>query len=438
MSNHILSVVGLIKYFEFKEGLTSRSVKKVRAVDGVNFRILKGESVGLVGESGCGKTTVGKCVLGLLKPTEGFILFDTPSKIVEKASVMNDVSSFRGDDQLITLLQSHSVQGKNKKDMKRLRRRMQVINQDPYASLDPRFSVKDIVGEPLVIHDVCKGRELSKRVLRLIERVGLQKEHLLRFPHELSGGQRQRIVVARALTLNPELLVLDEPTSALDVSVQSQVLNLLLELQREQGLTYLMISHDLKVIRYMCDRVFVMYLGVIVEEGPTEQIFSKPLHPYTKALISALPSLNSEDKKNLVLLRGEVPKTVDPPLGCRFHPRCPVATNECGWDAKDLQKMLEESVLAELKKIGVVRMLPEAFTLKLRFKNGTSTSNISKLIQNILRDNVRNTLVTQNILKITSQKKEVTITMTGKPQPPIIDIGDRRRVQCVLYSQKRD
>jgi len=295
-----LEVKGLKKYFPIKGGVLSRAVGYVRAVDGVNFCIEEGETLGLVGESGCGKTTVGRTILRLIEPTEGEIYFD-------------------GQD-LMKL---------DEKRMREIRRKMQIVFQDPFASLNPRMTVKRIVGEPLVINHLAKGAKLNRRVLALLERVGLKPEHMNRYPHEFSGGQRQRIGIARALALNPKFIVLDEPTSALDVSVQAQALNLLEDLQQEMGLTYLFVSHDLSVIKHVSDHVAVMYVGKLVETGPIQEVFRHPMNPYTKALFSAVPIPDPERKRKRIILTGDVPSPINPPSGCRFHPRCPQAMPKC-------------------------------------------------------------------------------------------------------------
>jgi len=265
----------------------------IKALDGVNFQIIRKETFGLVGESGCGKSTLARTLLRLLEPTEGKALF-------------------RG----------RNIYQMNSKELKALRRQVQIVFQDPFTSLDPRMTIENALSEPLYTHGVAKKAERIEIIREVIENVGLMKEHLRRYPHEFSGGQRQRIAIARVLVLKPEFLVLDEPTSALDVSVQSQILNLLMELRERFELTCLFISHDLGVIRYLCDRVGIMYLSKIVEIGDAEEIFEAPKHPYTQALVSSILPINPEMKKERIILRGEVPSPINPPSGCRFHPRC--------------------------------------------------------------------------------------------------------------------
>jgi oligopeptide/dipeptide ABC transporter ATP-binding protein len=304
-SSDILKVDDLYKYFPV-EGTD----KVLRAVDGVSFDIKRGETLGLVGESGCGKSTVGRCILRLYEPTSGRIEFETID---------------------ITALSAG--------ELRRLRREMQIIFQDPYSSLDPRLNILSIVAEPLVIHGVGNKRERREHVADLMGKVGLDPAYMDRFPHEFSGGQRQRIGIARALALNPKLIVCDEPVSALDVSVQAQVVNLLQDLQDELGLTYLFISHGLAVVEHISDRVAVMYLGKIVEIGNAADLYADPLHPYTKALLSAIPIPDPKQKRDRIMLKGDVPTPIDPPSGCRFRTRCPWAIDECAKVVPELREI---------------------------------------------------------------------------------------------------
>lgn len=300
----LLEVRNLKKYFPIERGFFRRVVGHVRAVDGVDFFIREGETLGLVGESGCGKTTTGRLILRAIKPTEGEVLF-------------------RKDGEMVNITQIP------KKEMKVLRREMQIIFQDPFSSLNPRMTVMDIVSEPLVIHGIAKGSELKSQVRELLEAVGLKAQHMNRYPYAFSGGQRQRIGIARALALRPKLVVADEPVSALDVSVQAQVLNLLHDLQQEFGLTYLFIAHDLSVVEHISERVAVMYLGNIVELAAADELYANPMHPYTEALLSAVPRTDPDQVTQRILLPGDVPDPSAPPPGCKFHPRCRYAHDIC-------------------------------------------------------------------------------------------------------------
>ncbi len=298
----LVEIQSLKKYFPIRKGVLQREVERVHAVDDVTLSIAKGETVGLVGESGCGKSTLGRCVVRLLKPTEGDIVF-----------------------------QGQSIGTLGPRALRPLRREMQMVFQDPYASLNPRKRVGSIIGDPLKIHGLGNAKERKKQVEELLETVGLSPEHYNRFPHEFSGGQRQRIGVARALALRPKLIVADEPVSALDVSIQAQMINLLESLQDDFGLTYIFIAHDLGVVRHVSDRIAVMYLGKLVELSPAEELYSRPIMPYTEALLSAVPIPDPDlsEKRERIVLEGDVPSPIHPPSGCRFHPRCRYATDIC-------------------------------------------------------------------------------------------------------------
>jgi peptide/nickel transport system ATP-binding protein len=300
----LLEVRNLKKYFPIQRGLFRQVIGHVRAVDGVNFFIREGETLGLVGESGCGKTTTGRLILRAIEPTEGEVLYRKNGEMVNIARV-------------------------SKKEMKAFRREMQIIFQDPFSSLNPRMTVMDIISEPLVIHGIAKGSELKAQVRELLEAVGLKAQHMNRYPYAFSGGQRQRIGIARALALRPKLIVADEPVSALDVSIQAQVLNLLEDLQQEFGLTYLFVAHDLSVVEHISDRVAVMYLGKVVELASSGELYEDPAHPYTEALLSAVPRTDPDQVTQRILLPGDVPNPADPPPGCKFHPRCRYAQDVC-------------------------------------------------------------------------------------------------------------
>ncbi len=306
----LLSVRDLRKHFAVRGGILARTVQRVRAVDGVTLDIAPGETLGLVGESGCGKSTTGRCIMRLIEPSSGEIWFQG-----------KDVTHFEGEE------------------LRALRRDMQIVFQDPFASLNPRHTVRGIIGEALIIHGLAKGRrELDERVVDLLETVGMQADHLSRFPHEFSGGQRQRIGIARALAVQPKLIVCDEPVSALDVSIQAQVINLLEDLQEKLGLTYLFIAHDLSVVEHISNRVAVMYLGRVVEIAPARELYDNPRHPYTEALLSAVPIPDPKVKRTRIVLQGDVPNPIAPPPGCHFHPRCPIAEARCRTEAPELRQ----------------------------------------------------------------------------------------------------
>lgn len=304
----LVSVKNLVHRFPIRGGFLSREVGAVHAVNDVSFDLFRGETLGLVGESGCGKSTLGRALIRLIEPTSGSVRFD-----------------------------GVELSGLSAQEMRKLRRRIQIIFQDPYASLNPRMTIEQILLEPLQIHGLHPGKEARrKRLLELLDLVGLRAESLERYPHEFSGGQRQRVCIARALAVEPEFIVCDEPVSALDVSIQAQIVNLLQDLQKKLGLTYLFIAHDLKVVEHLSTRVAVMYLGKIVEMAETAELFARPLHPYTQALLSAIPTIDASRRRERIVLQGDVPSPFRLPSGCTFHPRCPIAQQNCRLDAPQL------------------------------------------------------------------------------------------------------
>lgn len=315
--NKLLEVKNLKKYFNLRSGfLSQRFSGSVKAIDGISFFINKGETFGLVGESGCGKSTTARVILRLTNPTEGEVIY-------------NNINIFKISS----------------REMFKVRREIQIIFQDPYASLSPRMTVGDIIGEPYEIHNIGNRQERTKKVKNLLKVVGLNPEHINRYPHEFSGGQRQRIGIARALALTPKIILCDEPVSALDVSVQAQILNLMSSLQKEFDLTYLFIAHDLSVVKHVSDRVGVMYLGKIVEVAKSEDLYKKPLHPYTMGLLSAvpIPDPQLERQRKRIILQGDVPSPINPPSGCRFHPRCPNAQEICSIEEPQLKNYSEDA-----------------------------------------------------------------------------------------------
>jgi len=403
MSQVIFEVEHLKKYFG-----------PVKAVDDVSFKVRRGETLGLVGESGCGKTTLGRTILKLLEPTAGKVYITT--SLGDKPPRRYDITA-----------------GER---LRELRRSMQIIYQDPASSLNPRMIIRDIVGEPLKFHRLAKGDELQEMIIDLFKQVGLQEEHLWRYPYELSGGQRQRVAIARAIGLNPEFIVLDEPTSALDVSVQAKVLKLLKRLQRDLKLAYLFITHDMSVIDYMSDRVAVMYVGKIVEISKKYRLFNEPMHPYTKALLSAIPSMNpSKRKLSMVeILPGEVASPRNPPPGCRFHPRCRSGFNECGWGSDDLITYLKEKMGEQIKLNAV-----EDFQLEIWPGRGRDITHIETMLSDLVtKGKERKEPLFEAIDSLKKEDGKIYVSFKKTMEPELIErVQEDHYVACLLYPPRR-
>ncbi len=392
----LLSVRDVKKHFPIRDGVMQRVTGQVRAVDGVSFDLMRGSTLGLVGESGCGKTTLGRLVAGLTDPTEGGVYFDG-----------GRVDELQGDAR------------------RTYRRNCQMVFQDSFSSLNPRHLVKDLVGRPLKVYKEASGTELTERVVDLLESVGLGRQHLYRYPHQFSGGQRQRISIARALALDPAMVVLDEPTSALDVSVQAQILNLLHDLQTDRGLTFLFITHDLSVVRHMAENIVVMYLGRVAESGGAESLFQQPLHPYSHALLQASPDVVG-DGAGFKGLEGTVPDPARPPSGCRFHTRCAHATPNCGWEVDDVVRQLEDVPKVFDELVGVERS--SAFDAELRFDNPAAAQGLATALGGMTIPNAMSAAMEPVVVKDSS----VRVRFHEVPDVELTTRGPGREVACVL------
>ena len=400
----ILSVEEVKKHYPIREGALQRIVGSVRAVDGVSLQLKRGKTLGIVGESGCGKTTLGRLISGLNDPTSGGVLYGGEEK-------------FNRIDELKNI------------PLRNFRRNCQMVFQDSFASLNPRHLVADIVGRPLKVYKEATGADLLNRVVTLLEQVGLGREHLYRYPHQFSGGQRQRISIARAIALNPEIIVLDEPTSALDVSVQAQILNLLSDIQKARNLAYIFITHDLNVVRHMADDIVVMYLGKVVEAGSTEDIFEAPHHPYTKALISAKPDLDKANSENAIGLEGLIPDPARPPQGCRFHTRCVMATPDCGWEVDDVIRWLEDTPGMFEELVGVERK--SEFSAVLTFSSeGAAANLIASARSEKLPQAMR-----QSLIKLNLNNEKVELAFKEVKEVALKSLGHRQSA-CVLRPEE--
>ena len=400
----ILSVEEVKKHYPIREGALQRIVGSVRAVDGVSLQLKRGKTLGIVGESGCGKTTLGRLISGLNDPTSGGVLYGGEEK-------------FNRIDELKNI------------PLRNFRRNCQMVFQDSFASLNPRHLVADIVGRPLKVYKEATGADLLNRVVTLLEQVGLGREHLYRYPHQFSGGQRQRISIARAIALNPEIIVLDEPTSALDVSVQAQILNLLSDIQKARNLAYIFITHDLNVVRHMADDIVVMYLGKVVEAGSTEDIFEAPHHPYTKALISAKPDLDKANSENAIGLEGLIPDPARPPQGCRFHTRCVMATPDCGWEVDDVIRWLEDTPGMFEELVGVERK--SEFSAVLTFSSEGAAANLIASA----RSEKLPLAMRQSLIKLNLNNEKVELAFKEVKEVGLKSLGHRQSA-CVLSPEE--
>lgn len=425
----ILSVRNVKKHFPIKEGVFQNVVGQVHAVDGVSFDIEAGETIGLVGESGCGKTTIGRCVAGLETLTEGNIYFDIPTyKIASLENIDTEDNELNSHEKMEEFGKSYDIAKIEGDLFNHYRRNCQMVFQDSFASLSPRQLVSDIVSRPLKIHNVCAGDEIILRTINLLEQVGLGRQHLYRFPHQFSGGQRQRVSIARALALDPKLIILDEPTSALDVSVQAQILNLLHDLQEQRGLAYLFITHNLSVIRHMADKIVVMYLGKVVEAGKTEDIFANPQHPYTKALLAASPDLVTDVSSDMAALEGSIPDPARPPQGCSFRTRCPVAQAECGWEVDDIVRRLEhrETIFTALNEVNQ----PDAFNAEFIFNSKTSANELKLAMES---DDIP-TAMKKAIKEVTVNNEKVSVAFEPAHTVSLRQCDNGSTSRCVLVS----
>ncbi len=436
----LLAARGLKKHFPVKGGFLQRTIATVLAVDGVDLTIRRGETIALVGESGCGKTTLGRLLLRLIEPTAGDVLFNVPADVYDRIR-SNGTGRPRDDGSVEALVREYSMTRLRRRRMKALRRYMQPVFQDPFTSLDPRFLVKDILAEPLLVNGLATKQEAYEIGAKLLPEVGLRKEHLYRFPHEFSGGQRQRIAIARALAPQPQFLLLDEPTSALDVSVQAQILNLLKDIQRKQGLTYLLITHNLSVVRHMADRVAVMYLGRIVERAPTPELFANALHPYTKALLAAVPVPDPKRRRERIILPGDVPSPIAPPAGCRFHTRCNAVLPHCGWSPRDVASTAaylfdpsRNPAAAELPILDEVTIRGDALLLRYRAAASEAERVRVEALVRVRAASPRG-IDFQAIQRVEIDDGRVALHFLPAIEPQLLEVTPMHFVACYLYPE---